>query len=125
MVESGSKEVSEELVADAIEFAHMEIKKIVAAINELVSRAGKPKRAVTPPEFDHEYFEALKAKIGDRLKDALDTKAHPQVRERRLWSSRSRTSLRRRFPPSECRGCEEEAGAILRSAARARSSACR
>src|SRR5277367_346867 len=76
MVESGSKEVSEELVADAIDFAHLEIKKIVAKINELVGVAGKPKRTVTPPEFDHEYFEALKAKISDRLKDALDTKIH-------------------------------------------------
>src|SRR5271154_4711238 len=76
MVESGSKEVSEELVADAIDFAHVEIKKIVAAINQLVSHAGKTKRAVAPPEFDNEYFEALKAKISDRLKDALDTKTH-------------------------------------------------
>ena len=76
MVESGSKEVSEETVADAIEFAHVEIKKIVAAIEDLASRAGKTKRTVTPPEFDHEYFGALKAKIGDRLKDALDTRAH-------------------------------------------------
>src|SRR5271168_2444848 len=76
MVESGSKEVSEELVADAIDFAHVEIKKIVAAINRLVGFAGKPKRAVAPPEFDNEYFEALKAKISDRLKDALDTKTH-------------------------------------------------
>ena len=76
MVESGSKEVSEELVADAIDFAHVEIKKIVAAINHLVGVAGKTKRTVTPPEFDHEYFAALKAKISDRLKDALDTKAH-------------------------------------------------
>src|SRR5271156_3373917 len=74
MVESGSKEVSEELVADAIDFAHVEIKKIVAAINQLVGHAGKTKRTVTPPEFDHEYFGTLKAKISDRLKDALDTK---------------------------------------------------
>jgi polyribonucleotide nucleotidyltransferase len=76
MVESGSKEVSEELVADAIDFAHVEIKKIVAKINELVGLAGKTKRTVTPPEFDQAYFEALKAKISDRLKDALDTKVH-------------------------------------------------
>ena len=76
MVESGSKEVSEVLVADAIDFAHVEIKKIVAAINELVGLAGKPKRTVTPPEFDQEYFETLKAKISDRLSQALDTKVH-------------------------------------------------
>jgi polyribonucleotide nucleotidyltransferase len=76
MVESGSKEVSEELVADAIDFAHVEIKKIVAAINQLVGVAGKTKRTVAPPEFDQAYFDALKGKISDRLKDALNTKAH-------------------------------------------------
>jgi polyribonucleotide nucleotidyltransferase len=76
MVESGSKEVSEALVADAIDFAHVEIKKIVAAINELVGLAGKPKRTVAPVEFDNEYFGALKAKIGERLSSALDTKVH-------------------------------------------------
>src|SRR5450631_3307478 len=79
MVESGSSEVSEETVADSIDFAHVEIKKIVAAIDELVSKAGKPKREVTPPEFDAAYYNELSAKISDRLKDALDTKTHPKA----------------------------------------------
>src|SRR3974390_3393536 len=51
MIESGAKEVKEETVVDAIEFAHAEIKKICNAINELRAKVGKPKRAVTPPEF--------------------------------------------------------------------------
>ena len=79
MVESGSNEVSEETVADAIDFAHVEIKKIVAVIEELVGKAGKPKRKVTPPEFDQAYYDALSAKISDRLKDALDTKTHAKI----------------------------------------------
>lgn len=79
MVESGSSQVSEETVADAIDFAHVEIKKIVAAIDELVSLAGKPKRAVKPVEHDEAYFNELSAKISDRLKDALDTKTHPKA----------------------------------------------
>jgi polyribonucleotide nucleotidyltransferase len=79
MVESGSKEVSEELVVDAIDFGHGEIKKIVAAIEELVAKAGKTKRTVTEVEIDHAYASELEAKIGDRLKDALDTKAHPKA----------------------------------------------
>src|ERR1700692_2246757 len=78
MVESGSKETSEESVVGAIEFAHEEIKKICAAINDLVSRAGKTKRTVTDVEVDHEYLSALTAKAGDRLKDALDTQKHPK-----------------------------------------------
>src|SRR5246127_1800991 len=55
MIESGAKEVKEETVVDAIEFAHVEIKKICAAINELRQKTGKPKREVTAPEFDQVY----------------------------------------------------------------------
>ncbi len=57
MIESGAKEVKEETVVDAIEFAHTEIKKICAGIEELRRKAGKPKRAVTPPEFDQAYYK--------------------------------------------------------------------
>ena len=42
MVESGAKEVSEETVVGAIEFAHEQIKKICAAIEELVKLPAKP-----------------------------------------------------------------------------------
>ena len=44
MIESGAKEITEDRVVDAIEFAHAEIKKIVAGIEELVAKAGKTKR---------------------------------------------------------------------------------
>jgi polyribonucleotide nucleotidyltransferase len=79
MVESGAKEVSEEIVVDAIDFGHEEIKKIVAAIEELVAKAGKTKRTVAEAEVDHAYASDLDAKVGARLKDALDTKAHPKA----------------------------------------------
>ncbi len=79
MIESGAKEVKEETVVDAIEFAHTEIKKICAAINELRSKVGKPKRPVTPPEFDEAYLKSLEAKVGSRLNDALDTQKHPKA----------------------------------------------
>src|ERR1039457_1485376 len=57
---------------------HTEIKKICAAINELRSKVGKPKREVTPPEFDDAYCKSLEAKIGKRLHDALDTEKHQE-----------------------------------------------
>ena len=78
MVESGSKECSEEQVVDAIEFAHVEIKKICAAIEELVSRAGKAKRVPAAEEIDQAYLDELTAKVGAQLKDALDTQKHPK-----------------------------------------------
>ncbi len=78
MIESGAKQVSEDSIVDAIEFGHTEIKKICAGITELVSKAGKPKREVKPVEFDQAYYDSLYAKVGDRLKDALDTHKHPK-----------------------------------------------
>ena len=78
MIESGAKEVKEETVVDAIEFGHAEIKKICAAINELREKAGKPKREVTPPEFDQAYYNDLKSRIGRDLSDRLDTQKHPK-----------------------------------------------
>ena len=79
MIESGAKQVKEETVVDAIEFAHAEIKKICATINELRQKAGKPKREVTAPEFDEAYFKDLSKRIGSRLTDALDTQKHPKA----------------------------------------------
>src|SRR5579862_5008178 len=79
MIESGAKGVKEETVVDAIEFGHTEIKKICAAISELAAKVGKPKRKVTPPEFDETYFKGLEAQIGLRLSDALDTAKHPKA----------------------------------------------
>jgi polyribonucleotide nucleotidyltransferase len=79
MIESGAKGVTEEIVLGAIDFAHTEIKKIVAAINELVSKAGKTKRTVSAVEHDEHYYNELVAKVSDRLKDALDTHAHAKL----------------------------------------------
>src|SRR5436305_7876389 len=79
MIESGAKEVKEETVVDAIEFAHTEIKKIIAAINALREKAGKEKRKVTPPEFDQKYYDDLKKKIGSDLTDRLDTEKHTKA----------------------------------------------
>ncbi|MGB6687583.1 MAG: polyribonucleotide nucleotidyltransferase, partial [Terracidiphilus sp.] len=79
MIEAGAKQETEEVILAAIEFAHTEIKKIVAAIDELAAKAGKPKRAFTAPEVDETYYNELKSKIGARLNDALDTKTHDKT----------------------------------------------
>jgi len=79
MIEAGAKEVKEETVVDAIEFAHTEIKKICAAIDGLRAKVGRPKRPVTPPEFDEAYYKDLQAKIGTRLAECLDTQKHPKA----------------------------------------------
>jgi polyribonucleotide nucleotidyltransferase len=53
MVEGGANEISEVVVMDALDLAHAEIKKIVAAIEELRDLAGVEKMEVPPaPELD-------------------------------------------------------------------------
>ena len=78
MVESGALEVSEDTVVDALEFAHAEIRKIVAAIRELQKRVNPEKVKVTPPAFDEALYSEIKSKYGERLRDALDTAKHPK-----------------------------------------------
>src|SRR5437879_3787094 len=78
MVEAGAKGVSEETTLGAIEFAHQEIKKIVAAISDLAKKAGKQKREVIPAEFDEAYYNDVKKKLWDKLADACDTKKYPK-----------------------------------------------
>src|SRR6185437_3702797 len=77
MVESGALEVSEDAVAEALEFGHAAVKKIVAAIKELQARVNVQKVAVTPPAFDEALYKQVKSKYEDRLRDALDTAKHP------------------------------------------------
>ena len=78
MVESGALEVSEETVVDALEFGHAQIKKIVAAIEELHDRLKPKKVAVEPLAFDEGIYKDLQKKYGDRLHDALNTEKHPK-----------------------------------------------
>jgi polyribonucleotide nucleotidyltransferase len=79
MVESGALEVSEDTVANALEFAHGEIRKIVAAIRELHDRVKPVKAEVKPPAFDEALYTEMKQKFGERLRDALDTAKHPKL----------------------------------------------
>ena len=44
MVEGGGNEITEDDLLGAVAFAHAEIKKIVAAIDKLAKKVGKPKR---------------------------------------------------------------------------------
>ena len=87
MIESGAQGVSEEIVLGAIDFAHTEIKKIVAKINELAGLAGKTKRTVVAIEHDEAYYNALVAKVGERLKNALDTHKHAKTESYALVKS--------------------------------------
>ena len=60
MVEGGANEASEDEILDGLDLAHAEIKKIVAAIDELRAKCGVPKREVpAAPEPDARAVAAV------------------------------------------------------------------
>lgn len=79
MVEAGANQVAEELVLEAIEFGHDCCKKIVAGIRELVSKAGKPKRAYEPPKSDEEKAKKIADLVREELTDAMNTQKYPKL----------------------------------------------
>jgi polyribonucleotide nucleotidyltransferase len=78
MVEAGASEVDESRMIEAIQFGYEHCKSIIAAINELASKAGKPKRTVTPPVLDAALYAQIESKYGEALRDALDTAKYPK-----------------------------------------------
>ncbi len=78
MIEAGSIEVSEDAVADALEFAHEQIKHIIKAIRELHDKV-KPNKVTVPAlPFDEALAKEIEQKFGAQLHDALDTKKYPK-----------------------------------------------
>ncbi len=71
MVEGGAREVSEETVLRAIDFAHEEIKKINQLQRLLREQVGRPKRSFTPPETDAALMEEVRAFVLPRMKELI------------------------------------------------------
>jgi polyribonucleotide nucleotidyltransferase len=78
MIEAGAIEVSEDTVADALEFGHEQVKHIIAAIRQLHDKIKPNKVTVAPLLFDEALAKEIEQKYGAKLHDALDTKKHPK-----------------------------------------------
>jgi polyribonucleotide nucleotidyltransferase len=78
MIEAGATEVSEDAVADALEFGHQQIKLIITAIRQLHDQLKPNKVTVAPLPFDEALAKEIEQKFGAQLHDALDTKKHPK-----------------------------------------------
>jgi polyribonucleotide nucleotidyltransferase len=79
MVEAGAQQASEQEVIGAIDFGHTCCKKIAAAINELVAKVGKPKRAFEAPGLDQTLYDRISAQVREPLIDALNTEKYPKL----------------------------------------------
>ena len=73
MVEADANEADEDAMIEAIRRGHEGCKQIIAAIEELAAKAGKPKRDFTSPSFDQAVRDEIEAKWGEQAEAALDT----------------------------------------------------
>ncbi len=73
MVEAGANEITEEEMLGAILFGHEEIKRIVAFIEDIAAKVGKPKRPVEELQVNEELVEKVQAYAQDRVEWSLDT----------------------------------------------------
>ena len=73
MVEAGGEEIPDSLMLEAILFAHEEIKKVVAFIEEIVAEVGKEKMEVVLFKADEEVEKAVREFATDKMKEAVKT----------------------------------------------------
>ncbi len=73
MIEAGAKEVSDDVMFEAIMKAHEEIKGVVKFINSIVAEIGKPKFDYPSCELDHDMFDKIFDFCEKDVMNALDT----------------------------------------------------
>lgn len=71
MVEGGGNEVTEAVLLEALDLAHKEIRLVIEVQKDLVSKIGKTKREVIPPETDDELINSVSNIALDRIRDAI------------------------------------------------------
>ena len=83
MIEAGANEVSEEVMYDAILYAHQEIIKICDFIEEIVKAVGKEKAPYESYELDHDMYDKVYAYSYDKVCAAIDTD-DKRIRDERM-----------------------------------------
>ena len=83
MIEAGANEVSEDVMYDAIVYAHSEIKKICDFIETIVAAVGKEKAPYEAHEVDHDMFDKVYAYSYDKVCAAIDTD-DKRIRDERM-----------------------------------------
>lgn len=73
MVEAGANEVSEQEMLDAILFAHEEVKRICAFIQNIKDEIGKPEKEVEPYHVPEDIDRAVREFAMDKVAWSLDT----------------------------------------------------
>ncbi len=79
MVEAGAKEVSEEIMVEALMLAHKEINRLCRWQKELYKALDIQKRPVETPTLDEEMSGEIERNYTDKLRASLDTEAHGKI----------------------------------------------
>jgi len=74
MVESEARELSEDVMLGAVMFGHQQMQVAIAAINELVAEAGKPKWSWQPPAANEGLISAIRTAVGEQLASAFQVR---------------------------------------------------
>lgn len=84
MVEAGATEIAEDVMIEALLFAHNEIKKLCRLQRDMYQKLGITKREVVKPEPDQELLSDIERRLTDQLRDALDTSKHGKLGSHQL-----------------------------------------
>ena len=98
MVEAGAREISEERLLEALDLAHVEIRRIIGAIDDLIGQVGRPKIEVQPAA--HSEVEAAVRHAAAAGVAAALRRADKQLRETALAEvyAEIQLGLAERFP---------------------------
>lgn len=78
MIEAGADEIPDETMLEAIQKAHVEIKKICEFINQMKAEIGKPKFEYTRFTVDEEIYQIIYDEFGARMKQDVQTANKPE-----------------------------------------------
>jgi polyribonucleotide nucleotidyltransferase len=79
MVEAGAKEVSEEIMVEALMLAHKEINRLCRWQKELYKALDIQKRPVEPPVLNEEMTGEIERNYSERMRQALDTAGQGKI----------------------------------------------
>ncbi len=79
MVEASAKEVSEQVMLEALLFGHGEIRKLVALQKAMFETLGTTKREYTSPTINEEMLKEIEEKFGATLREAINVENKSKI----------------------------------------------
>ena len=106
MIEAGAKEISEDLMAQAIVFAHRANQDLIAIQEQVIAATGQPKEAAPATSGNAELAAEMMQILGDRLAPALGhatkTEREPEMEKLRVEIM---AGLEDKYPAAEIMAC--------------------